>query len=102
MLSKKIKRKDLKAKLEALIGQLKKESWPKERLMDLPLHYEVPDGDDKLQVEINFLEYEGERAHISVSLDDGTFFNSVFPVTSGFYTLRAEGGAVAKRERSQT
>ena len=74
-------RKHLKKRLQIIIDNLKCKDWSQEKIESLPESYE----DDGYQIEICFLEMEKDKAHLVVSIDDGSFWNTIFPVSYGFF-----------------
>ena len=53
-------------------------------LTDLPKNYEESFNGKELQFTEELLENTSNYIHIAVSVSDGTFFNSAFPVSSSF------------------
>lgn len=82
-------RRELKNQLQATIDDLSLEIWSQKRIDDLPESFEK----DGYQIEVCFLEMEGKKAHLVVSIDDGSFWRTIFPVSSGlFVKIEAKNG----------
>lgn len=60
------------------------------------LHYVTTTEDGGYQTEVNLLESNDEYCHVSVSVDDMTFWRSVKPLTTSFISYR--DGRVEKDE----
>ena len=58
-------------------GQLLKE-------LDDVVAYERGEGEGEHQFEVQVLEREDDCLHICISIDDGTLFRSIRPLTAGF------------------
>jgi len=52
--------------------------------------YEVVDGPQRYQIEIEVLENTQENVHVALSVDDGSLPASLLPVTKSFITKKTD------------
>lgn len=70
--------------LEEQIDRLRAEAWSADRLALLPGGYDVESGGRLLHVELSVLERKGSEVRIGVSIDDGSLFRTLCPVSASF------------------
>ena len=80
---------ELQRLLDAEVDQLSRRSYA--RLVDdLPdvLAYERGGGASYHQFEVQMIEHQPDYVHVVVSIDDGSFFRSISPMTRSFIVHR--------------
>jgi hypothetical protein len=80
---------ELQRLLDAEVDELSRRSYA--RLVDdLPdvLAYQRVGGPGYHQFEVQMLEHEPDYVHVLVSIDDGSFWRSVSPITRSFIVHR--------------
>jgi hypothetical protein len=80
---------ELQRLLDAEVDELSRRSYA--RLVDdLPdvLAYQRGGGPGYHQFEVQMLEHEPDYVHVLVSIDDGSFWRSVSPITRSFIVHR--------------
>jgi hypothetical protein len=58
--------------------------------MHSPLTYECNKGDDWYQVEVQILEKNDNHVRVLISIDDGRFLRTMFPISKGFVRYKNE------------
>jgi len=84
-----MKKSQLKSLLDAEVEELSKKSFSSlvEELRDVCI-YKRGNDDNFHQFDVQLIEHEPDYIHVSVSIDDGSFFRWIAPLTRSFIIHR--------------